>query len=195
MGRTVKEVIKVIAPIALDALAEAAGALLAASASTLHAHRFSQTVGDVEADANTIWRDTSTYVNQQFSNNYRYFYKGLGSSPPHAQYPLIGATEDIIVWNPNKNETADIDTYLQQVLQDTLPDSDTIEVAQNIAALFQTRFADVELSWTPFNKRYNLADTGTTIDLMMVTAAGYDSANNPIGIATYCFVAYKTTNA
>jgi hypothetical protein len=191
MGRKVVDVIKVVAPLALEALAKAAAALIADSDLAVAGH--SEIIGaDPEQDGQIVQRDTTTYVNTKFADNYRYFYKGLGSSPPHAQYPILGGTEDIIVWNPAKNETSDIQSYITTVMQDTLPDADVIEVAGNLSTLFQARFKDVELSWTPFNKRYNLIDTGVTIDLQMVTAAGYDSGNNPVGVATYCFVAYKT---
>lgn len=191
MGAKVVEVIKVVAPLALEALAKAAAALIAES--NLAVTAYSEIVGvDPEQDGEIIQKDTTTYVNTKFADNYRYFYKGLGSSPPHAQFPILGGTEDIIIWNPSKNETSDIQAYITNVMQDTLPDQDVIEVAGNLATLFQARFKDIELSWTPFNKRYNLSDSGVIIDLQMVTAAGYDSGENPVGVATYCFVAYKT---
>lgn len=191
MGSTVVDVIKYVVPVALEALAKAAAQLLADSNFAVAGH--SEIIGaDPEQDGDIIRTDTTTYVNNKFADNYRYFYKGEASSPPHAQYPLVGATEDIIVWNPVKHETSDIQSYITKVMQDTLPDADAIEVAGNLSSLFQVRFKAIELSWTPFNKRYNLTDSGIIIDLQMVTAAGYDSDNSPVGVATYCFVAYKT---
>jgi hypothetical protein len=185
MVRTVVEIVKVVAPPALEALAQAAVALIGGLARSTVSFKNTQDNGSI------IFNDTVKYVNTQFSDNYRYFYKGLGSTPPGASIPLVGASEDIMVWNPAKNEDSDIQDYIKLVLQDTLPDSDTIEVSQNLSSLFQSRFTQVDLSWTPFTKRYNLSDSGVIIDLEMVTAAGYDANNNPLGIATWCFVAYN----
>lgn len=188
MARTIVEVVKVVAPVALDALAKAAAELIAGT--ELLSLSASAQSGDPQNDGAIISNDTAQYNSLQFSKNYRYFYKGTGSTPPNFQAPIIGATEDIIVWDPAKNETSDVEAYLQSVFQDTLPDSDTIEVAGVISTLFKARFGEIDLSWTGFNKRFNLSD-GIIIDLQMVTSAGYDGNNNPLGVASYCFVAYK----
>ena len=191
MGTTIVEVVEVIAPIALEALAKAAVDLL--TGTNLAVAGNSDPIGsNPEQDGKIIQIDTTTYVNNQFALNYRYYYKGLGSSPPHAVYPLIAATEDIIVWNPKKNITADIQGYISDVMKDSIPDGDVIEVASNLTNLFLARFKEVNLSWIPFNKRYNLTESGLIIDIQMITAAGHDPDNNPLGVATYCFVAYKT---
>lgn len=187
MARTIVEVVKVVAPVALQALAQAAAALIsgAARSTPSFATLSSEDVGSI------IIGDTTQYINLQFQDNYRYFYKGLGSQPPGARTPLIGASEDIIVWNPGANEQADIQTYITNVLKDTLADDDAIEVAKNLTDLFEARFKEIDLSWTPFTKRFNLS-SGVTIDLEMVTAAGHDADNNPLGVATFCFAAYSS---
>jgi len=191
MGIAIEEVVKVVAPIALEALAKAATKLL--DDTNIQSSGYSTPIGQYpEQDGEIIKTDTTAYINNKFADNYRYFYKGLGSSPPDVKYPIVGATEDIMVWNPSKNEMSDIEGYIKKVLEDTLPDSDVIEVAENMADLFQARFQEVDLSWTPFNKRYNLKESGTIVDLQMVTAAGKSTEEKPLGIASYCFVAYKT---
>ncbi len=189
MGQTVVEVVKVVAPVALQTLAEAAGKLISGQArSTASFAKLND-----QSNGGIIFADTVKYVNDQFSSDYRYFYKGAGSKPPFADplVPIIGASEDIMVWDPSKNSNVDIKAYMQKVFKDTLPDSDAIEVAENISDLFEARFTEVDLSWSPFSKRYNMSGTPNyIIDLEMVTAAGYDENNKPLGIATYCFVGY-----
>jgi hypothetical protein len=189
MGTTIVEVIKVVAPVALEALAKAAIKLVSGGSAAQVA---SFAANSTQDNGSIIKNDTSEYINTEFSQNYRYFYKGAGSTPPGASFPLVGATEDVMVWDPKKNEISDINAYITKVLQDTLSDADAIEVAQNLSGLFEARFTQVDLSWTPFMKRYNLAASGVTIDVQMVTAAGYDENKNPLGVASYCFVAYKT---
>jgi hypothetical protein len=189
MARTIVQVVKVVAPIALQALAESAANLL--SGTKIESQTEFLKSESPQDDGSIISRDTAHYNNLQFSVNYRYFYKGTGSTPPAFQAPIIGAAEDIIVWNPVKNETSDVKAYLQTIFKDTLSDDDTIEVSDVIGDLFTARFKEPDLSWTPLNKRFNLS-SGVTIDLQMVTSAGYDQDKNPLGVAAYCFVAYKT---
>lgn len=196
MGRTIIKVVEVVAPIALQALAQAAMALIAAPAMADGAEEEPGSpapVADVQDNGSIIQQDTTKYVTDQFQDNFRYFFQGLGSNPPGAKLPLVGASQDIIVWDPSKNEQTDLQSYITNVLQGTLQDSDTIMVAQNIAQLFQARFTEIDLSWSPFMKRYNLPASAVTIDLQMVTAAGYDQNKNPLGIATFCFTAYNST--
>lgn len=188
MGETIVEVVKVIAPIALDALAQAAISLIAADPKMSKKVAIQKITGDPETDGQIIDTDTTSYITTQFGNTFGYFYEGLRSQPTSGALP-IAADQDIIVWNPAKNEVTDINAYLTAVFKDSLSPSDAIEASQNLSSIFQAKFTEVDLSWNPFDKRYNFPD-GTIVDMFMVTAAGYDANNNTMGIVNYCFVAY-----
>ena len=101
---------------------------------------------------------------------------------------VIGASDDIIVWDPSKNENSNITSYLQLIFKDTLPPADSIHITQILSQLFLTRFGEVDLSWTPLSKRFNMP-SGLIVDMEMVTAGGFNNDHKPLGIARYCFVA------
>lgn len=190
MGQTVVEVVKVIAPIALQALATAAEALLAGEASqaAVAALPDKKQVAADDDFGSIISTDTWQYCETNFATQYGYYYAGLTSQPTTGDMP-IAAAEDIIVWE-NKNGISDIQNYLQTVFQDSLAAGDSIALAKNLGTLFQQRFGEESLEWEPFSKRYNFPD-GLIVDVYMVTASARDANNNPAGVASYCFVAYN----
>ena len=190
MGRTVKKVIEVIAPMALQALATAAEALLAEEAldERVITRLKAQSTDDL---GSTIYNDTSQFVQSRFADAYGYYYQGLRSKPPTGGLP-VAAGVDIIVFDPEKNIT-DINAYLQTVFKDSISPSDAINLSQNLATLFQDRFKEESFNWTSFNKRYNFQDN-LIVDTYLVTAAANDVDNNLAGVATYCFVAYQLSN-
>jgi hypothetical protein len=192
MGQTVVEVVKVIAPIALQALAAAAQALLAGEASQEAVARLPHQEPLAAADdfGSIISTDTWTYCQTNFATQYGYYYAGLTSQPTTGDLP-VAAAKDIIVWE-QKNGIADIQTYLQTVFQGSIAAGDSITLAQNLGTLFQMRFGEEALDWEPFSKRYNFPD-GLIVDVFMVTASARDTDNNPAGVASYCFVAYNHT--
>jgi len=190
MGQTVKEVIKVVAPIALQALATAAEALLAGDAiqaaiRNLPTKQQPALVGD---PGSTIETDTWQYCETNFSTTYGYYYAGLTSKPVTGDLP-IAAGEDIIVWETT-NGVTNIQSYLSTVFKDSISDSDSIELSKNLGTLFQQRFGEESLEWTPFSKRYNFGDN-LIVDVYMVTAAAHDVNDQPAGVASYCWVAYN----
>jgi hypothetical protein len=190
MGQTVVEVVKVIAPIALKALAAAAEALVAGKATADAIERLpEQKAAAADQDwGEVISTDTWQYIESNFGTQYGYYYQGLRSQPANGALP-IAAAEDIIVWE-EKNNVANIQSYLQTVFKDSLAAADSIELAQNLGTLFQTRFNEQSLGWTPFSKRYNFSDK-LTVDTFMVTASAHDVDNKRAGVASYCFVAYN----
>ncbi|KGM13463.1 hypothetical protein N869_13780 [Cellulomonas bogoriensis 69B4 = DSM 16987] len=184
------EVVKVIAPIALQALAAAAENLLAGEATRDAVERLPQkrpAVAD-EDFGDIITTDTWQYCESNFAAQYGYYYQGLRSQPTTGDLP-VAAAEDIIVWE-KKNGISDIQRYLQTVFKDSLNPADSIELANNLGSLFQQRFQEEALDWTPFSKRYNFPDA-LIVDVYMVTASARDVNNQPAGIASYCFVAYN----
>lgn len=190
MGQTVKEVIKIVAPIALQALASAAEALLAgdaiqAAAANLPTPKRDKSAGD---PGSIIETDTWQYCETNFSTTYGYYYAGLTSKPVTGDLP-IAAGEDIIVWETS-NGISNIQSYLSTVFKDSISDADSIELSKNLGTLFQQRFAEESLDWTPFSKRYNFGDS-LIVDVYMVTAAAHDVNDNPAGVASYCWVAYN----
>jgi mannitol-1-phosphate/altronate dehydrogenase len=188
MGRSITKVIEIIAPIALKALAESAEALISGGA--LDENVLARFRDQSDADfGSTIYNDTSAYISTKFANTYGYYYQGLRSKPETGTLP-VAAGMDIVVYDPGKG-ISNINDYLQTVLQDSISTSDSIELAQNLSQLFQERFKEESLEWTPFNKRYNYPDE-TIVDMYMVTSAARDVNNNLAGIATYCFVAYPS---
>lgn len=188
MGQGVVEVVKIIAPVALNALAQAAQALIAGEAFKALAVD-APSVGDDDPSA-IITTDTWQYCETNFASQYGYFYQGIRSQPTTGDLPIAGA-EDIIVWD-SSNGLSDIQAYLQTVFKDSISPSDAIEIANNLGTLFQDRFKEQSLEWTPFSKRYNFPD-GLIIDCYMVTAAVRDAQDKPAGVASYCFVAYNHT--
>ena len=190
MGRSVTKVIEIVAPIALQALAQAAEALIAGEVldEALVKRIKAQSVND---KGSTIYNDTSGFCSSQFADTFGYYYQGLRSKPTTGTLPTA-AGMDIVVYDPGKG-ISNINQYLQTVFQDSVSPSDSISLAQNLSQLFQSRFKEESLTWTPFDKRYNFPD-GTIIDTYMVTSAARDVDNNLAGIATYCFVAYPASN-
>ncbi|WP_347352673.1 hypothetical protein [Intrasporangium sp.] len=194
MGQTVKEVIKVVAPIALEALATAAEALLAGEATSTAVGRLPEKRPPAAAGdpGSVITTDTWQYCEANFATQYGYYYQGLRSQPVTGDLP-IAAAEDIIVWE-KQNGISDIQSYLQSVFKDSINAGDSIELANNLGTLFQQRFGEESLEWTPFSKRYNFPD-GLIVDAYMVTAAAHDVNDNPAGVASYCWVAYNHRTA
>lgn len=190
MGQTVVEVVKVIAPIALSALADAAQKLLAGDAARDAVARLPQQRVAAAADdpGAVITTDTWQYCEANFAAQYGYYFQGLRSQPVTGDLP-IAAAEDIIVWE-QKNGITNIQQYLQTVFKDSISGPDSIELANNLGQLFQLRFGEEALTWTPFSKRYNFPD-GLIVDVYMVTAAARDVDDNLAGVASYCFVAYN----
>ncbi|WP_143556702.1 hypothetical protein [Sanguibacter antarcticus] len=189
MAQTVVEVVKIIAPIALEALAKSAASLMegAATQSAVTLLPEPRTVADDDSGS-IITTDTWQYCETNFASQYGYYYQGLRSTPVTGDLP-IAAAEDIIIWE-QKNGISDIQHYLQVEFKDSINSADSIELANNLGSLFQERFGEEALNWTPFSKRYNFPD-GLIVDVYMVTAAARDVDNNPAGIASYCFVAYN----
>ncbi|WP_155856198.1 hypothetical protein [Cellulomonas sp. URHD0024] len=194
MGTTVVKVVEIIAPIALEALAKAAEALLAGEASKAAVAALPQ---QKPAPADDDWgsiitTDTWSYNETNFATQYGYYYAGLTSQPTTGAMP-VAAQEDIIVWE-QKNGIADITKYLQTVFQGSIAVADSITIANNLGSIFLQRFGEEALGWEPFSKRYNFTD-GLIVDVYMVTSPARDSKNNPAGVASYCFVAYNHKSA
>ncbi len=186
MAQGVKTVVKILAPIALEALAKAAEALLAGA---VYRERATRVLSAADDDPGAvISTDTWTYCETNFATQYGYYYEGLRSQPTTGDLP-VAAAEDIIVWDKT-NGISDITTYLQTVFKDSLGPQDSIELSQNLGTLFADRFKEESLDWTPFSKRYNFHD-GLIVDCYMVTASAHDVHDEPAGIASYCFVAYN----
>jgi hypothetical protein len=152
MSKGVKEVVQIVAPIALKALVTAAEALIAgaAYADKRSLHNLLAASGD---DASIIENDTTTYVNTNFATTFGYYYEGLRSRPTTGALPIT-ASQDILIWDAGGKNIQDIQNYLQTVWQDTVSPSDAISIAQNMGELFQDRFQEESLDWTPFNKLF-----------------------------------------
>jgi hypothetical protein len=189
MGQGVTTVVKILAPIALEALAKAAEALLAGAA---YADKRAIAAAAGADDGSVISTDTWQYCETNFASQYGYYYEGLRSQPTTGDLP-IAAAEDIIVWD-EKNGIDDINGYLQTVFKDSIAPSDSIEISKNLGELFAARFKEESLQWTPFSKRYNFPD-GLIVDCYMVTASAHDVHKRPAGVASYCFVAYNHQRA
>jgi hypothetical protein len=180
------EVVKIVAPLALQALITAAEALL--NGPVYEGKRKRPIAGD---DAATMEQDLAVYVTTNFASNYGYYYSGLQSSPNPigGKTPVVvSATQDIVVWDPQSGVKS-ITNYLQTILANSISPQDSINIGKNLAAIFGERFKEESLEWTPLVKRYNMPDK-LVADVYMVTAAAVDSNNNRAGIASYCYVAY-----
>lgn len=199
MSAGVIEVVKIVAPIALDALIKAADALISGPAyaekrilAARRTGRKGKVVAAAEGGAEKMVEDLTMYVTTNFATSYGYYWNGTQSQPvlPGGKTALVqAATSDIVVWDPNSGVSS-ITNYLQTILAGSIPPSDSINVGKNIAAIFTDRFKEESLQWTPLMKRYNQPDN-LIVDVYMVTSSARDVNNQPAGIASYCFVAYK----
>lgn len=189
MGRTVKEVVEIIAPIALQALAVAAENLIAGDEVDERVKDQISYLSDTDWGS-IVYNDTSQYITSEFATTYGYYYEGLRSKPSTGGLP-VAAGLDIIVYDPQKG-IDNIQDYLQTVFKDSISPSDSIEVSQNLSQLFADRFKEESLDWTPFNKRFNFPDN-MIMDVYMVTSSARDVDNNHAGVVTYCFVAYSNS--
>jgi hypothetical protein len=205
MGSGVKTVVKLIAPVAIQALAQASEQLLAGQVYTerrawLANYRLGLAGRNRRAPPHpmrladddpgtTISENTWQYCEANFATSFGYYYQGLTSQPTTGDMPTA-AGEDIIVWQTSHNGLGDLKAYLQIAFKDTLPGPDSIELSKNLSDLFEERFKESSLDWTPFLKRYNQLPSKTIVDCYMVTSPTTDSDGNPAGIASFCWVAY-----
>lgn len=182
------EIVKVVAPIALKALAAAAEALIAGA---VYAEKRTSLKKSTAGDdpVTTIQQDTGTYITTNFASTFGYYYEGLRSQPVSGALP-VAANQDLLTWDPGEKGVSDIQTYLQNVFKGSIGVQDSIDISQNLAALFQDRFQEESLEWTPFTKRYNQPDK-LIVDTYFVTASATDQGGNRAGLASYCFVAYN----
>jgi hypothetical protein len=152
------EIVKVVAPIALNALAAAAEALLAGVVYAEKRRKLARAPAD--DPVTTIQQDTGVYITTNFA------------------------------WDPGEKGLSDIQKYLQDAFKGSLGVSDSIDISQNLAALFADRFQEYSQEWPPFTKRYNQPDK-LIVDTYFVTASVTDQAGKRAGVASYCFVAYN----
>lgn len=184
-------IVDIIKPIALQALEVAAEALVAGAVYQdikLKGKKVKVlTAGDDDPVA-VIETDTFQYCETNFASTYGYYYEGLRSQPVTGDLPVAG-NEDIIVWDKD-NGLSDIQKYLQNEFKDSISPGDSIEVANNLAALFLERFQEESLEWTPFVKRFNMSD-GLIIDCYVVTSSAENAQGDLSGLVSYCWVAYN----
>jgi hypothetical protein len=189
MSAGIQEVVKIVAPIALDALIQAATALIAGPVFDDKRKHKRKGLGD---PAETMVEDLNTYITTNFATSYGYYWNGTQSQPvaPSGKSAFVSAaTTDIVVWDPTTGVSS-IQSYMQSILSGSIPPSDSIAISANLATIFTERFAEESLEWTPLMKRFNQPD-GLIADVYMVTSAAVDASGNRAGIASYCFVAYK----
>lgn len=198
MSAGIMEVVKIVAPIALEALIKAADALIGGpvyAEKRIYAAKRTRKGKPIEAaagDPEKMVEDLNMYVTTNFATSYGYYWNGTQSQPvlPGGKTGLVqAATSDIVVWDPGSGVSS-ITNYLQTMLQGSIPPSDSINIGGNLAAIFTDRFKEESLQWTPLMKRYNQPDS-LIVDVYMVTSSARDANNQPAGIASYCFVAYK----
>jgi len=181
------EIVKVVAPIALNALAAAAEALLAGVVYAEKRRKLARAPAD--DPVTTIQQDTGVYITTNFASTFGYYYEGLRSQPVSGALP-VAANQDLLTWDPGEKGLSDIQKYLQDAFKGSLGVSDSIDISQNLAALFADRFQEYSQEWTPFTKRYNQPDK-LIVDTYFVTASVTDQAGKRAGVASYCFVAYN----
>jgi hypothetical protein len=204
MAQGAEKIVEILQPVVISALAAAAQALVsgpvfaerrawtanknaALSGRNRRAKRHAAIAAD-DDPGTTISNDTWQYVESNFATNFGYYYEGLSSQPVSGDVPQA-AGEDIIIWQTS-NGLSNIQAYLQTAFKDALSPADSIEFSKNLSVLFQDRFKETSLEWTPFFKRYNFADK-VVVDCYMVTSPATDAQGNPAGIASYCWVAYN----
>ena len=193
----VVDIIKKVSAVALPVLVDAAKELIAGEAYAAQRALLRQASPQKnltdQNSAGIIGNDTDTYVQTNFANSFSYYYAGLGSQPALANAVVTAANDDILIWDPHvQGGLSDIDKYLQLEFKDSLPPSISIQLAQNLSAIFEERFKESSLSWSLFIKRYDFPGTQRLIvDVYFVSACVKDSTNSKTGgIVRYCFVAY-----
>lgn len=194
----VVDVIKRVSAVALPVLVDAAKELIAGEAyaaqrAVLRQAYRQKNLTDQNA-AETIGNDTDTYVQTNFANTFGYYYAGLSSQPALANAVVVAANDDILIWDPHvQGGLSDIDKYLQLEFSGSVPASISIQLAQNLSGIFEDRFKESSLSWSPYIKRYDYPGKQPLIvDVYFVSACVKDSTNSKTGgIVRYCFVAYN----
>jgi hypothetical protein len=195
---TVVDIIKKVSAVALPVLVDAAKELIAGEAYAAQRALLRQASVKISLDdqsaAETIGNDTDTYVQTNFANTFGYYYAGLTSQPALSNAVVTAANDDILIWDPHvQGGLSDIDKYLQLEFQNSLQPSISIQLSQNLSAIFEERFKESSLTWTPFTKRYNFPGKAPLIvDVYFISACVKDSTNSKTGgIVRYCFVAYN----
>ncbi|GAC1334335.1 MAG: hypothetical protein NVSMB26_16920 [Beijerinckiaceae bacterium] len=195
---SVVDIIKKVSAVALPVLVDAAKELISGEAYAAQRALLRQASPKIKLDdesaAETIGNDTDTYVQTNFANSFGYYYSGLTSTPAMQGAVVVAANDDILIWDPGvQGGLKDIDKYLQLEFRGSVPPSISIQLAQNLSGIFEERFKETSLSWSPFIKRYNYPGAQPLIvDVYFVTACVKDSTNTKTaGIARYCFVAYN----
>jgi hypothetical protein len=192
----VVDIIKQVSAVALPVLVDAAKQLISGDAYAAQRALLREATAKLSggrSPAEIIGDDTDTYVRTNFANTFGYYYAALQSQPTIANAVVIAANDDILIWDPHvQGGLHDIDNYLQAEFADSLPASDSINLAQNLSTIFSERFKQSSLTWEPFSKRYNFqGKQNLIVDVYFVTACVQDSTNTKTGaIVRYCFVGY-----
>lgn len=183
---TTTDIIKVIAPIALDALVKAAASL----GTQVRGFALKAPVYDI-SPSEQMFQSLSSAGSTLWQNNFDYFYAGNASRclQPDGQTSVkaTNAGTDLLVHDASQGQVPNVNQYITTVLKGTpLSDQSVIMLAQNISDLFSQRWTEISLDWQPFFKTYNLNDSsGSTIgvDLLMYTACAQDANNSIAGLA------------
>lgn len=196
-SRTVVDIVKVVAPIALDALIASAQSL--AEDSGLGAHNMEELA---VSPSEQLFQNLSRAGSTLWANDFNYFYKGKGGYVPIGPNKfalVINAGSDLLIYDKTQGQMPDVNGYLQSLFKDTaLSDPSAIELAGNINSIINDRWSEVSLDWQPLQKTYDsLTDNnGNTvaIDMLMYTACAQDQSGNTAGLAYYMFTFYKNPN-
>jgi hypothetical protein len=186
MSKTVTEIVKVVAPAIIQALADGAKKLVSDdSMDVSHLQNYSFMAADSNTPGDEIYACTSEYITTHYWDVMGYRFKGKNSQPKGGKV-VLAASMDLVCYGPS--QLSDLKGYLQKIFVDAISDDDAQELSDNLTGILEAKFGETDFDWTPFYKTYNFADT--IIDTYMVTAPGQDNSGNKVGLATYCFVAY-----
>lgn len=211
-SHTVVDIVKTVAPIALDALIKSAENLAGQSSvqrqlasalgnvgAQLSGGRLALAVSDGPPDSSQLFNDLTEAATTLWQDRFYYFYKGNGSQclVGNKITRAINSGSDLVIYDKSQGQQPDVKGYLTKIFEDTaLSDQATIELVNNLNGIIQARWTEESLDWTPLTKSYaNLqGGDGSTmnIDMLLYTACAADATNNLAGLAFYMFTYYPS---
>ncbi|MDC0668669.1 hypothetical protein [Nannocystis radixulma] len=186
--------IKVIAPIALDALVKAAANLAESTGAPVYV------VDDTAiTPSEQMFENLSRAASSRWSSHFNYFYRGNASRCPVGDGShttrAINSGSDLLVYDESQGEMPDVDGFLKALFKDTaLSDMSAIALADNINELLKDQWSEISLDWQPLEKTYaDLVDNNgdvVNIDVLLFTACADDVNGNIAGLVFFMFTFY-----
>ena len=187
---TTTDIIKVVAPIALQALVTAANGLIDGD------RQIRPLVNDPVGSQ--LFTTMSEAGSNLWGNNFGYFYQGNTSRcvlPDGKTVKALNSGSDLIIYDQTQGQMPNVEGFLKALFQATaLQDSSAILLSNNLTTILTDQWTEESLDWAPLTKTYAQLtdDQGNTVnvDMLLYTACAEDVNNNLAGLAYFMFTFY-----